>query len=111
VGWPRVIRSGLGDPRTAIGGLGAKWPAMPDVHVPTIFFPRRGDTPAEPVPYVLTDEDLIRLLQLDPEKGKQTLDYYRREGLLRATQVSRFNRYKLPEVLQFLDRLDAKNPR
>ena len=28
------------------------------------------------------------------EKGRQPLDYYRREGLPHATQVSRFNRYK-----------------
>jgi len=79
--------------------------------VPTIYFPRRAGEPPEPVPYVLTDEDLVRLLQLTNDDPKQTLARYRAAGLLRAFQVGRFNRYDLGEVVAFIERLKVENPK
>lgn len=77
---------------------------------PLVYFPRRPGAEPDPVPYVLTDDDLIRLLQLDETGGERpefTLAYYRKRGLLRATKIGRVNRYRLPEVIKFMERLDA----
>jgi hypothetical protein len=86
---------------------------MADRPIPTIYFPRKPGEQGhpEPVPYVLTDDDLIRLFQLTNESPHQTLQRYRAQGLLRAFQVSRFNRYSLPEVLAFVERLELDKPR
>jgi hypothetical protein len=75
----------------------------------TIYYPARDGQPAEPVPYFLTDQDVIRLLQLDDNSGGErpdlTLEYYRKRKLLRPVRVGKVNRYPLPEVLAFVDRL------
>ena len=33
--------------------------------IPVIYFPRRANEPPDPVPFVLTEHDMIRLLRLD----------------------------------------------
>lgn len=83
----------------------------------TIYFPRRpqdGNAPPEPVPYVLTEADLIRLTRLDEtdnERPERTLARYRQKGWLRSVQVGPEVRYTLPDALEFLDRLKEENPR
>lgn len=86
------------------------------VVINTIYFPRRdGEAGApEPVPYVLTDKDMIRLTRLDEtdnEKPERTLARYRQKGWLRSVQVGPEVRYTLPDALDFLDRLKEENPR
>jgi hypothetical protein len=59
----------------------------------------------QPVPEVLTEEDLIKLLRLDEDgtdKSANTLRYYREKNLLRATQIGKKLRYIKQEVLNFL---------
>ena len=61
-----------------------------------------------PVPEVMTEEEVIRMLRLDEAKNpRQTLQYYRERGLLRATRIGRWLRYTRTEVLRFLERQTA----
>jgi hypothetical protein len=67
-----------------------------------------------PCPELLTEEDTIRFLRLDSigvENPANTLRYYRKKGLLRATQVGKCIRYRRIELERLLDRLTEDNPR
>ena len=62
----------------------------------------------QPVPELMTEDELIKFLRLDidgPAHPGQTLQYYRDKGLLRATRVGKRLRYQRKEALEFLDRL------
>ena len=83
--------------------------------IPLLYYPQtiRGESP-EPVPFVLTDADLIRFLRIDEtgvEKPGRTLERYRREGWLKGTQIGICIRYQLPDVLNFLSTARDLNPR
>ena len=59
----------------------------------------------QPVPEVLSEEEVIKLLRLDEDgtdKSANTLKYYREKNLLRATQIGKKLRYIKQEVLNFL---------
>jgi hypothetical protein len=58
----------------------------------------------QPVPEVLSEEEVIKLLRLDTEgtKSAYTLRYYREKNLLRGTQIGKKIRYIKQEVLNFL---------
>ena len=67
-----------------------------------------------PCPELLTEEEAIRFLRLDSidiEEPANTLRYYRKKGLLRATQVGKCIRYRRIELEKLLDRLTENNPR
>ena len=58
-----------------------------------------------PVPDLLTEDEAIRFLRLDDGTSKNpnlTLQYYRSEGLLKATKVGKRLRYLKSELLNFL---------
>ncbi len=60
-----------------------------------------------PVPDLLTEEEAIIYLRLDqrgPKNARNTLKYYRDEGLLKPTRVGRKYCYQRKELLEFLDR-------
>jgi len=64
-----------------------------------------------PAPDLLTEEEAIRFLRLDDVNIKHpetTLEYYRSEGLLKATRVGKKLRYLKSELLNFLE-LQTKN--
>ena len=64
-----------------------------------------------PVPELLTEQEAISFLRLDadgPKHPEQTLQYYRSEGLLRATKVGKRLRYTKSELLELLDRLTER---
>ncbi len=85
-----------------------------DEAIPTVYFPRRGDVPPDPVPYLLTDADLIRFTQLDlsgTEHPERTLARYRQMGILKAVQIGTQTRYALRDAIEFIERLQATNPR
>jgi hypothetical protein len=70
--------------------------------------------PPEPCPELLTEQEAIRYLRLDLvdiEDPGQTLRYYRKQGLLRATQVGKCIRYRRIELERLLERLTETNPR
>ena len=70
--------------------------------------------PPEPCPELLTEAEAIRYLRLDQigiEEPARTLFYYRRRGLLRATQVGKCIRYRRIELERFLERATESNPR
>ncbi len=65
----------------------------------------------KPVPDVMTEEEAIRFLRLDEGKTKNpkmTLQYYRSEGLLKATRIGKRLRYLKSELLNFLDELTER---
>ena len=67
-----------------------------------------------PCPELLTESEAIRFLRLDGisvEDPANTLRYYRKKGLLRATQVGKCIRYRRTELERLLDRLTEANPR
>lgn len=72
-----------------------------------------GD-PWQPCPELLTEGETIKYLRLDEidtEDPASALRYYRKRGLLRATQVGKCVRYRRVELERFLDRLTETNPR
>jgi hypothetical protein len=93
-----------------------KWPERPRVLpglVMTIVLPD-GNGGFTPCPELLTEEEAIRFLRLDGigvEDPTNTLRYYRKKGLLRATQVGKCIRYRRVELERLLDRLTEANPR
>jgi len=67
----------------------------------TVYFPS-----GLPVPELLTESEAIILLRLDtngPKHPEKTLQFYRSEGLLRATKVGKRLRYTKTELLRFLE--------
>ena len=59
----------------------------------------------QPVPEVLSEEEVIQLLRLDADgtnKSAHTLKYYREKNLLRGIQIGKKIRYVKQEVLNFL---------
>ena len=65
-----------------------------------------------PVPELLTEEEAIIFLRLDidgPKDPTLTLEYYRTQGLLKATRVGKRLRYQKKELLRFLDLLTEQN--
>jgi hypothetical protein len=82
------------------------------VIINTIYFPRVGDAPLEPVPYTMTEPELVRFLRLEnaPHPSK-TIRYYRERGILKAVQVGKNVRFLLPDVLEFLEKNKEANPR
>ena len=93
-----------------------KWPQRPDVSSELMagaVLPD-GNGGYTPCPDLLTEEEAIRYLRLDGiniEDPANTLRYYRRKGLLRATQVGKSIRYRRIELERLLDRLTKDNPR
>jgi hypothetical protein len=72
-----------------------------------------GDPPS-PCPELLTEAEAIRYLRLDlidVEEPANTLRYYRKQGLLRATQVGKCVRYRRIELDRLLDNLTETNAR
>ncbi len=71
-------------------------------------------TPPTLCPELLTEDEAIRYLRLDlidVEEPSNTLRYYRKQGLLRATQVGKCVRYRRIELDRLLDNLTESNPR
>jgi hypothetical protein len=67
-----------------------------------------------PCPELLTEGEAIRFLRLDginTENPSNTLRYYRKKGLLQATQVGKCIRYRRVELEKLLERLTEINPR
>lgn len=67
-----------------------------------------------PCPELMTEDEAIRFLRLDKintDDSSSTLRYYRKKGLLRATQVGKSIRYRRIELEMLLERLTNVNPR
>jgi len=67
-----------------------------------------------PVPEVMTEPEVIRMLRLDvdgPRDPKTTLRFYREIGLLKATRIGRRLRYWRQEILCFLARQTEETQR
>jgi len=78
------------------------------------YHPLLPGDPPQLCPELLTEEEAIRYLRLDVidiEDPAGTLRYYRKKGLLRATQVGKCIRYRRIELERLLDRLTENNPR
>lgn len=84
---------------------------MPRTLPGTVYLPSSGDKPPEPAPYVLTEAETVRLLRMEGVADPYAaLRRYREKGL-RGTQLGKFVRYQLPDVLDFLERHREENPR
>lgn len=70
--------------------------------------------PPSPCPELLTEDEAFRYLRLDTvgiENPSETLARYRRDGMLRGTQVSKRIMYRRVELERFLERQTEENPR
>jgi hypothetical protein len=76
----------------------------------TVYMPTE-DGRTQPAPYVLTDEEVVRMIRLECKDTEQALKRYRQSGLLKPTQVGNRLRYLLPDVLRFLADAQEANPR
>ncbi len=66
-----------------------------------------------PCPELLTEDEDIRFLRLDGigiEDPAGTLRYYRKKGLLKATQVGKCIRYRRVELENFIAKITEENP-
>ena len=67
-----------------------------------------------PCPELLTESEAIQYLRLDTvgiaDPGA-TMERYRKQGLLRGTQVSKKVFYRRIELDRFLERMTEQNPR
>jgi hypothetical protein len=82
--------------------------------IPTVYFPRKPGESPEPVPYVLTADEVVRFTRLDEtsaEFPERNLAHYRKMGALRGTQIGWNVRYTLPDVLDFVEMLKELNPK
>jgi len=75
-----------------------------------IYMPTK-DGHTEPAPHVLTDEEVARFCRLDCANVDESLRRYREKGWLRPVQIGRSLRYRLPDVVKFLDKIQSENPR
>lgn len=58
--------------------------------------------PPRPAPPLLTTKEVILLLRL--EKGaERTIKHYVANGMLKAARFGRNNRFKLPDVMKFIN--------
>jgi len=64
-----------------------------------------------PAPHVLTADEAAEFLRLDGGNPAETLRYYRETAGLRAVQLGRRVRFRLTDLLRFLDDQQARNPR
>lgn len=58
----------------------------------------------KPCPVVMTAEEVVELLRLDNGDPLRTLKYFRDEGLLVGFRLGRRIRYRLVDVLKFLNK-------
>ncbi len=68
----------------------------------------------QPVPSLMTEQEVIRFLRLDAEDNPdlvQTLARYRNAGQLVAIKVGRWNRYRRQDVEDFLARKSEQKQR
>ena len=89
-------------------------PGMPGPGVVAVFTCVLPGDPPRPCPELLTEDEAVRYLRLDlidVEEPASTLRYYRRQGLLRGTQVGKCVRYRRVELERLLERLTEHNPR
>ena len=93
-----------------------KWPdrlgVLPNLITGTVL--PDGNGGFTPCPELLTENEAIRFLRLDGidiDDPANTLRYYRKKGLLQATQVGKCIRYRRIELEKLLDRLTEANPR
>ena len=62
----------------------------------------------KPCPFVLTGDEVIELLQLDGNNPERTLKFYRDEGQLKGFRLGRRVRYRLEDVIKFLQQKAAE---
>ena len=77
-------------------------------------FPILPGDPWQPCPELLTEDEAVRYLRLDQigtDDPAGALRYYRKKGLLRATQVGKCIRYRRVELDRLLEQLTETNPR
>lgn len=60
-------------------------------------------SPPRPAPPLLTAEEAILMLRIEGRRPLATLRRYETMGLIRATQIGKHSRYRLQEVLSFID--------
>jgi len=61
----------------------------------------------QPVPFLMTEQELIHFLRLDHvqiQHPADTVRRYRDAGRLKGIQISKQILYRLPDVLDFLDK-------
>ena len=68
------------------------------IYIGPIYFPD-----GTPVPLILTEDEVAKLLRLDNRTNtKFTLQNYRQKGVLKGTQIGKRVKYTLEEVIKFL---------
>ena len=62
----------------------------------------------KPCPFVLTGDEVIELLRLDSKSPERTLKYFRDNDLLKGFRLGRRVRYRLEDVIKFLQQQAAE---
>jgi hypothetical protein len=78
----------------------------------TVYLPPTQDRPAEPAPYVLTGQDVLRLLRVEGRDDPDSvLKRWRAKGWLRGTKLSTELVYALPDVIRCIELAREGDPR
>ncbi len=75
-------------------------------YIPPVYLPD-----GRPAPFLMTLEELVDFLRLNVNHPRDTVDRMRRVHGLRSVQVSKRVLYQLPDVLDFLQQEQERNPR
>lgn len=59
--------------------------------------------PPRPAPPLLTDEEVVLLLRLDPKKGRRTVRHYVAKGMLKANRFGPKLKFRLTDVMTFIN--------
>ena len=73
----------------------------PAVIVNAVWLPT---SPPRPAPPLLTADEAILLLRIEGKRPRMTLRRYEDMGLIHTTQVGKHSRYRLDELLRFMER-------
>jgi len=64
-----------------------------------------------PAPYLLTRAELIEFLRIDGSNPDETINYYRKRYALPGIQIGSRIRFKIDDIVAWLDDQRKRNPR
>jgi hypothetical protein len=65
----------------------------------------------KPAPYLMTHEELVEFLRIQVKFPRAAVERMRKVLGLKAVQVSRRVLFRLPDVLDFIEKSQERNPR
>ena len=68
----------------------------------TVYMPTPDGKSTMPAPAVLDEAEAVRFLRLKSKNPSETMEYYRRTGMLRGTRIGTHVVYLLSDLMHFI---------